>query len=235
MSAIAVALKHMLAAGMAPEAIVAAVTEMEAAPRPRSPGAERTARWRARRAGPGEGVTGDGCDGAGVSPEKGPHTPKKPTPSEPPPSPPMGAHGSTPALPRLARPDGPNLPKTDAFARFWEAYPAKVGKRAAATAFVRAVRRIGGPDPPAVLLAAVERARLGRRWRLGFVPNPQTWLNQDRWNDEIEPDHDRTDPTRPNPNLSDDRPERLDTRGENLRRMLAGAVAAVDRPAGELG
>jgi 5-methylcytosine-specific restriction endonuclease McrA len=47
---IAVAVKHMIAAGMSPEAIVAAVAEMEAAAQPvRSNGAVRQERYRARR------------------------------------------------------------------------------------------------------------------------------------------------------------------------------------------
>lgn len=51
MSAIAVALKHMLAAGMPHDAIVAAVAEMEAAVTPvRSKGAERQERYRRNKA-----------------------------------------------------------------------------------------------------------------------------------------------------------------------------------------
>ena len=73
MSVIATALKHMLAAGMPAEAIVAAVAEMEAETsaaagsdggmKVRSPGALRTARWRlekAKRLAASQNVT---CDG----------------------------------------------------------------------------------------------------------------------------------------------------------------------------
>lgn len=78
--------------------------------------------------------------------------------------------------PRTASPSG--------FPEFWDAYPSKVGKRAAEAAYGRAVRRATGPDPPLTILAGVERAKLSRRWIDGYVPNPQTWLNQDRWTDE---------------------------------------------------
>ena len=75
-SVIASALKHMLAAGMPADAIVAAVAAMEAeiaaAPRPRTAGAIRTERWRKNKASlPSQTVTcdaSDACDTALVSP-----------------------------------------------------------------------------------------------------------------------------------------------------------------------
>ena len=73
---------------------------------------------------------------------------------------------------------------TDGFERFWSAYPSKVGKRDAEKAFAKAVKRIDSPDPPAVMLTAIERAAQGRRWLEGYIPNPSTWLNQDRWEDQ---------------------------------------------------
>ena len=73
-----------------------------------------------------------------------------------------------------------------AFAAFWEAYPSKVGKRAADGAFTKALHRIGGPNPAAVIMAGIDRAKLSRKWREGIIPNPATWLNQDRWEDEPE-------------------------------------------------
>lgn len=55
MTVIATALKHLIAAGVTGDALVTAVAEMEQAIKPsRSTGAERTARWRAKKA---EGVT----------------------------------------------------------------------------------------------------------------------------------------------------------------------------------
>jgi hypothetical protein len=43
------------------------------------------------------------------------------------------------------------------------------------------MKRAGGLGP---ILAGLERAKQSKRWREGFVPNPSTWLNQDRWLDE---------------------------------------------------
>lgn len=93
------------------------------------------------------------------------------------------------ALVRAARNDG--------FERFWSAYPSKVGKRDAEKAYAKAVKRIDSPDPPGVMLAAIERAAQGRRWLEGYIPNPATWLNQDRWEDQPDErsDHQRQRPT----------------------------------------
>lgn len=82
MSVIATALKHLMAAGVAGDALVEAVAEMELALQPkRSPGADRTARWRAKRHGDVTSVTGDGDP----SP---PLPPFPPAPPNPPISPP---------------------------------------------------------------------------------------------------------------------------------------------------
>jgi hypothetical protein len=103
----------------------------------------------------------------------------------------------TPSLPSLrseevkpVSPDGdtrpltPKFAKPNGFARFWEAYPNKVGKAAAEAAYAKALKRISGPDPPSVLLAGVERAKASRAWGEGFIPHPKTWLSQGRWDDE---------------------------------------------------
>lgn len=67
------------------------------------------------------------------------------------------------------------------FERFWEAYPKKVGKLAAQKAWDRAKR----PDI-AQILVAVRTAKASPQWtRDGgqYIPNPATWLNQGRWDD----------------------------------------------------
>lgn len=69
-----------------------------------------------------------------------------------------------------------------AFDRFWAAYPKKAGKGAAQAAF----RRITGV-PVDVMLFAIEQQRHSRQWQEDngrFIPNPATWLNQRRWEDE---------------------------------------------------
>ena len=73
------------------------------------------------------------------------------------------------------------------FAEFWAEYPKKVGKKAALTSWKRV-------KPDAALfnriMQAVAIAKKSEQWnREGgrFVPNPSTWLNQGRWDDELTP------------------------------------------------
>ncbi len=67
------------------------------------------------------------------------------------------------------------------FDRFWAAYPRKVGKGAAERSFER-IR----PDAALLdgMLRAIETQRQSDTWQRGYIPNPATWLNQRRWEDE---------------------------------------------------
>ena len=70
-----------------------------------------------------------------------------------------------------------------AFEEFWKAYPRKAGKDAARKAFAKA------KVPVATLVAAVERQKKSAQWQKDggqFIPHPATWLNQGRWQDELE-------------------------------------------------
>ena len=68
------------------------------------------------------------------------------------------------------------------FEAFWKAYPSKVGKGAA----WRAWQKVRGRPPVKELIAAIEAQMTWRRWVRGYIPNPSTWLNQRRWEDEPE-------------------------------------------------
>jgi len=72
------------------------------------------------------------------------------------------------------------------FDEFWEAYPRKVGKEAARKAW----RRIKPTaDHFEKILSVVEKAKNSRQWQKDngqYIPNPSTWLNQGRWDDEIQ-------------------------------------------------
>ena len=70
------------------------------------------------------------------------------------------------------------------FERFWSAYPRKVGKGYAHTCFLRAIKK----TTVDIILAAVECQQAWPQWSKDggrFIPNPSTWLNQERWNDEV--------------------------------------------------
>ena len=79
------------------------------------------------------------------------------------------------------------------FERFWSAYPKKVGKGDARKAFLKV-------NPSDALLGrmvtAVAAASASYQWQKNkgqFIPNPATWLNQQRWEDEVPPDMGRPD------------------------------------------
>lgn len=71
----------------------------------------------------------------------------------------------------------------EGFAAFWEAYPVKVGKLKAKQAAYTAARRRDWPGWDAVV-AAVEAQKESARWQSGTIPNPATWFNGGRWDDD---------------------------------------------------
>lgn len=75
------------------------------------------------------------------------------------------------------------------FDRFWQAYPSKVGKDAARKAFEKRKPDDGLVDE---MVAAIGRQRDSAKWRKDdgqYIPNPATWLNEGRWQDEITDSH----------------------------------------------
>jgi hypothetical protein len=71
------------------------------------------------------------------------------------------------------------------FGRFWQAYPKKVGKDAAQKAFDK--RK---PDEGLLvaMLSTLAVQANSAQWLKDdgqFVPNPATWLNQGRWQDDV--------------------------------------------------
>jgi hypothetical protein len=81
-------------------------------------------------------------------------------------------------------PETTALGPPDPFARFWDAYPRKVGKLDA----LKAWEKLRAP-PELIerIIAAVEAQTTSTDWlRDGgrYVPHPATWLNGRRWEDE---------------------------------------------------
>lgn len=89
------------------------------------------------------------------------------------------------------------------FAEFWEEYPKKVGKKAAQTSWNKIK-----PDTELFerIITAVTAAKVSDQWiKEGgrYIPNPATWLNQGRWDDELPlsptiPQQPRGNPGKPN-------------------------------------
>ena len=72
---------------------------------------------------------------------------------------------------------------TNRFEEFWSAYPKKCGKKPC-----RQKWELHKLDLIADrIIKDVElRKRVHRTWIEGFVPNPLTYINQERWEDEVE-------------------------------------------------
>jgi hypothetical protein len=66
------------------------------------------------------------------------------------------------------------------FDRWWRKYPKKVARKPC-----RAKWRILKPDPDVLVKDVQTRLLHDDQWKKGFIPNPLTYLNQERWNDDI--------------------------------------------------
>lgn len=96
----------------------------------------------------------------------------------------------------------------EAFGRFWETYPRRVGKKAAAAAFGRAVKR---SDAETIVAGAARYAADPNR-EDAFTAHPTTWLNRDGWEDAPLPARRGNGPR--------------DRQGELLQREMEAARAA---------
>lgn len=123
-------------------------------------GAERTRMWRERKR--SDTVTS-------------PVTNVTKVPSSSPPSllPPIPPNNSSPSSPssKIYR-------SNEEFDAFWHSYPRKVGKGAARKAYAKALLKTNS----AVIASAVGRICVDEP---EFIPHPATWLNQERWLDEM--------------------------------------------------
>lgn len=73
---------------------------------------------------------------------------------------------------------------SESFQRFWEAYPKKAGKKKCWEKWKS--RRLTS-QVELLLKDIMTRSTSDRKWLEGFIPNPLTYLNGDRWEDEVEP------------------------------------------------
>ena len=68
------------------------------------------------------------------------------------------------------------------FNTFWKAYPKRVAKIAAVKAFKKLKMTDGLLQE---ILKNIEYMKRTRGWKEGFLPNPATYLNGERWKDEV--------------------------------------------------
>lgn len=69
-----------------------------------------------------------------------------------------------------------------AFEEFWNLYPRKVGKGGAQSAFLKACKKV---EPEIIMNALTAYVNSGRLPEMQFIPHASTWLNQERWTDDI--------------------------------------------------
>lgn len=75
--------------------------------------------------------------------------------------------------------------QADRFDAFWSAYPRRVGKEAARKSWTKIKP---SEELFQKILAAIAVAKQSEQWcreNGRFIPNPATWLNQGRWDDEL--------------------------------------------------
>lgn len=105
---------------------------------------------------------------------------------EDPPLPPVGDTSPPPS--RTSKP--PRRPQGELyrFADWYAAYPLKEARGAAERAWAKLSKRPDfGDELVDHLVAAVKHAKQhSRRWADGYIPQPATWLNQRRWEDEFQ-------------------------------------------------
>jgi DNA-binding transcriptional regulator YhcF (GntR family) len=67
------------------------------------------------------------------------------------------------------------------FELFWNLYPKKVERKKAEEKWDRLSEDVQGR-----ILEDIPKRQLGRQWQAGYIPNPTTYLNGERWTDQIE-------------------------------------------------
>jgi len=79
----------------------------------------------------------------------------------------------------------PNGIYSSDFEKFFSSYPNKVGKKYTSQCWEKL-----NPDKTLVrvILEAVEKQKQSRKWKEGFITNPSTFINQERWEDGPEPE-----------------------------------------------
>lgn len=73
------------------------------------------------------------------------------------------------------------------FENFWQEYPKKVGKKKACTSFLKLKK-----DLLPIILEALKKQKSSAAWEENggqFIPHPATWINGERWEDDVQTQH----------------------------------------------
>ena len=79
-------------------------------------------------------------------------------------------------------PEGPTPANGVDFERFWSAWPVKRNKVKAKQAFSK--KKFSKDDVDTLIADVIERQKLDKQWKQGFIPHCSTYLNGERWEDE---------------------------------------------------
>jgi len=90
---------------------------------------------------------------------------------------------SSPEIPTKETNTKENIYTSD-FISFWNSYPKRIGKKATLKAWMKA------KDKPLIdyILSKINQQKESDQWKKDngqYIPNPSTWINQGRWDDEI--------------------------------------------------
>lgn len=80
------------------------------------------------------------------------------------------------------------MPLLSGFEKFWKTYPNKKAKKAA---LAKWMKMEPSPELTEKIIAGVEAAKKTHQWKKDngdFIPHPATYLNQERWDDELKVD-----------------------------------------------
>lgn len=71
------------------------------------------------------------------------------------------------------------------FNEFWDVYPKKASKPYAKKIYLKIAP---SAELHAIMLNAIKVQKQSKQWQdAQYIPNPSTWLNQEKWNDETTP------------------------------------------------
>ena len=112
---------------------------------------------------------------------------------------------------------------TKIFEEWWEVYPKKKGKGAAAKAHAAARKKVSPRVLQDACLAfrALWDTKLSAGDDLQFCPNAATWLNQERWSDDLEQDRPKSHDSAASWQRARDRSDRERAEREAHRRKVA--------------
>lgn len=108
------------------------------------------------------------------------------------------------------------------FARFWEAYPRKVGRGKAESAFSKALKASltgSGEVAEQIIAGAIKLASDPNLPDKQFIPYPATWLAREGWHDEPYPPRELSEDEKRDKAIAESR-ERAEREREHTRRML---------------